>query len=73
MRRECQEVAVQSLHIHGQMRHSLCTVDTDRYILCMRQPDDILHGLDDTEHVAHIRHADQTRALIEQRSIGFYI
>ena len=61
MRRTNEEVAIELLEIDWQMWRRLCSVDADRNMVAMGNVDDLFHGIDDTQHVAHMCDRDELR------------
>ena len=53
------EIAVQCLQVDGHMRCGLRAVDTHGHTMCVRNPDNLLHGVDNPQHIAHLRHGDE--------------
>ncbi len=66
MCRAGKEIAVKIRNIDRQMRCRLRTVDADRYALGVCQTDDLLNGVDDSQHVAYVCYTDELGAWREQ-------
>ena len=62
------EVAVELLHIDGHVRSRLSSVDGHRHAVSVGHTDDVGHGIDRAEDIAHMSHGDEARALTEQRA-----
>ena len=73
MAAENEEIAVEVLYVDGEMRGTLRTVDHHRHTVFMGYVDELLHGIDRAEHVAHLRHAHHFRVLVEESLVGFNI
>ena len=60
--REGQEIGIQGLHIHTQMRDRLGRIDESDCPRLMRQADDLGCRVDRAKNVGHVRKGDQLRA-----------
>ena len=70
---EREEVASQGLHIDFEMRHTLCAIGQEVSAMSMSHLGHTGYGVDRAEHIAHMRHTDQTRTRREQLLIGLHI
>ena len=68
MAREDEEVTIEGLNIHLQVWNGLCAIHKDRYIPAMREINNHLDGIDGSQHIRHMRQANQSCALGEKTS-----
>ena len=66
MGREDVEVGIQCLYINLHVGDGLCTVNQYGYVVSVGRVDDVGHGVDCAEYVAHMGYADQTGAWAEE-------
>ena len=59
------EITVHQAHVDGHVRCALCTIHQHRHIMGMCHAYDVGHGIDRTQHIAHVSNAHQTRAAAE--------
>ena len=63
---EGEEVAVEFLHVDGNMGRALGTVDKDGHAVLVGNADDVADRIHGPQHVADVRHADDAGALVEE-------
>ena len=67
MAAEGEEVAVHRLHIHLEVRRTLGSVHQHGDAMPMGNADDLLNGIDGSQHITHMRHADDLGTVGNQR------
>ena len=66
MSAEGKEIRIERLHVYCKMRSALRTVHQYGHAVGMGDADHPAHGVDRAQHVAHVRHADDARAVVEE-------
>ena len=73
MAREDEKVAIEGLHIDREVGHALGTVHKEMGPAGMGHGGHFAHGIDRTEHVAHMGTAYQPRALVQQVAVSLQV
>ena len=66
MAAEGKEIRIERLHVYRKMRGALRSVHQYGHAVGMGDADHPAHGVDRAQHVAHVRHADDARAVVEE-------
>ena len=61
------------MDIHLEMRHALGSIDKETRSGLMGEACHLLHGIDGSEHIAHLATAHELRAFIEELAIGIEV
>ena len=70
MTREDIEVCIEVLHVNGHVGDALSAVHQDGYAVAVRRANHLFDGVYGAQHVAYVRHADQSGTLGEQLAVG---
>ena len=73
MAAEDKEIAIHILDIHGEMRGALRTINENFRPMFVGNARKFLNGVHRSEHVAHMCHTHQFRALCEKVLIGLHV
>ena len=64
MARECVEITIERLNIHLFVNDALGAVQQDRNVILVRDSNDFLHRVDNTQHVGNMGYRNQLDAAL---------
>ena len=67
MTAESEKVAIHGLHIHLEVRRALGTVNQNRDAVLMGNLDNLLDGINGSQHIADMSHTDDLRLFSNHR------